>query len=797
MNDFCLIKRKEVNAIVKKYNELITGNNSEGNGEYIKQSLLNRLGSIDREVSEKLYSNQEISIDSRCKLKEIKNNIREIKDRISPMKNNTAGDYNIELNNKNKKHDLIKNSIGNLLEKSLVCISKDECNSIDNLQYQIGYSDEDFNNDYGLSIKQKNDLDINPIYTENLKYYPYIFINYIEKSKLDLSIILERLIDLHKCKGLVKSDKEKLSLDIEIEALEKFISNSNPEELSKINLDGVTKEDFQILPARIHGIIESSLIYEENVILSASRGHGFAAEKANHLWDVITGKNAKIVGGDNAKNGADRLVDGISIQTKYCNTGSKCITECFENDTFRYMNPNGTPMQIEVPSDKYDSAVQAMEERIKKGQVPGVTDPKEAKNIVRKGNITYVQARNIAKFGTIESLTYDTVNGIKLASTTAGLSAVITFSYSLWNGENWQNALEKSCYAGLKVGGIAWASSIISSQVGRTGVEQSLRSASDWVVKSIGYKASAVISNAIRSGKDIYGAAATNYLSKVLRGNVVTGVITTTVISSVDFYQLFKGKISGAQALKNVTVTASSVAGGTGGWLAGAAAGAAIGSAVPIIGTAAGGIVGGILGSFGGGWAANKTAKYTMDLIIKDDAEEMVEIIQSQFSIVANDYLLSRAEAESIINKIKEKIDNKLLMNMYASKDHKKFAYSWMEKFAQELISSREKIKNLPSSEEIINETKKIIIKSIDSEIESDVIILKYDGRIPGIITNSICKWHNMYGLIIPSNYNCPIYETDKFNLYAPFDCMVIESIISVDVKSIEPGSNLLKVVRI
>ncbi|MEQ4624066.1 GTPase family protein [Providencia manganoxydans] len=111
MNDFCLMKRKEVNAIVKKHNELITGKNSEGCGEYIKHSLLNRLENIEREVNEKLYSNQEISIDSRGKLKEIKNNIREIKDRISPMKNNTAGDDNVELNNKNKEHDLIKNAI--------------------------------------------------------------------------------------------------------------------------------------------------------------------------------------------------------------------------------------------------------------------------------------------------------------------------------------------------------------------------------------------------------------------------------------------------------------------------------------------------------------------------------------------------------------------------------------------------------------------------------------------------------------------------------------------------------------
>ncbi|MDK4563980.1 hypothetical protein QG053_02740 [Kingella kingae] len=69
--------------------------------------------------------------------------------------------------------------------------------------------------------------------------------------------------------------------------------------------------------------------FADNVVLNAARGHGFAAEKANHLYDKFTGKNAHLVGGDNAKNGADRLVDGIQIQTKFCNGGGKCIAECF------------------------------------------------------------------------------------------------------------------------------------------------------------------------------------------------------------------------------------------------------------------------------------------------------------------------------------------------------------------------------------------------------------------------------------------------------------------------------------
>lgn len=64
----------------------------------------------------------------------------------------------------------------------------------------------------------------------------------------------------------------------------------------------------------------------------ARQGHGFAAERANTLYDKFTGHDAKVVGDDNAKNGADRIVDGVYIQSKYCATSARCVNECFEND---------------------------------------------------------------------------------------------------------------------------------------------------------------------------------------------------------------------------------------------------------------------------------------------------------------------------------------------------------------------------------------------------------------------------------------------------------------------------------
>ena len=48
----------------------------------------------------------------------------------------------------------------------------------------------------------------------------------------------------------------------------------------------------------------------------SKQGHGFAAEDANAMWDRWHGKSVNKVGLDNTLNGADRISDGVQIQTK-------------------------------------------------------------------------------------------------------------------------------------------------------------------------------------------------------------------------------------------------------------------------------------------------------------------------------------------------------------------------------------------------------------------------------------------------------------------------------------------------
>ena len=452
-------------------------------------------------------------------------------------------------------------------------------------------------------------------------------------------------------------------------------------------------------------------LYDEEKF-RARQGHGFAAERVEHLYDKLTGHDAKILGDDNIKNGADRIVDGTLIQSKCCRTGRACINECYDkNGNFRYLM-DGKPMKIEVPSDKFDGAAKALEEKIRDGNVPGVTNPAEAKNIVKKGHFTYNQIKNIAKAGTIESITYDSVNGVITSTSSFGITATMTLATSIWNGEDVETALRTATYSGLKVGGTAFVTTVMSSQLSKAGLNSTLVGSSEVIVSFMGPKASAVLINAFRTGKPIYGAAAMKSAAKLLRSNAITAGVTVIVLSSADVINIFRGRISGKQLFKNFTSTISTVGGGTGGWIAGAAAGSAI---LPGVGT----VIGGLIGSVTGGTVAGKVNDAVVGNFIEDDADEMVKIIQDEFMILAEDYLLNQKEAEKSIDKLSEQLDGTLLKDMFASDDREEFARSILVPIVENEMKKRKHIGTV--SDEVMLDSLKMVLEEISEEDNSSM----------------------------------------------------------------------------
>ena len=104
-------------------------------------------------------------------------------------------------------------------------------------------------------------------------------------------------------------------------------------------------------------------------------GHGFSAEDANNFADTVRGKRAEVVGISNELNGADRIVDGLQVQSKYFQSASETVGSAFDSSTgvYRYSG-----QVLEVPRDQYDACVELMRERIAQGKVPGYENPADA-----------------------------------------------------------------------------------------------------------------------------------------------------------------------------------------------------------------------------------------------------------------------------------------------------------------------------------------------------------------------------------------------------------------------------------
>lgn len=418
-----------------------------------------------------------------------------------------------------------------------------------------------------------------------------------------------------------------------------------------------------------------------------TRGHGFAAERANDLEDRLRGKNARIDGDNNVLNGPDRSIlnaDGTTtwIQSKYCATGQRCINACFKDGNLRYLDAAGKPMVIEVPSDKYQEAVKAMARRIENGQIPNVTDPNAAKDIVKPGYFTYDQAKNIAKAGNVDSIIYDAKSGAVISLSTFGISAAITLAVSIWNGDEPRVALKHAAFSGIKVGGATILTTVLASQIAKSSINQAMTSAFQALAKAMGPKTTAVIVNAFRNGANISGQAAVNSAAKLLKGNAISAAVTALVLTSFDITDIVRGRISGKQLAKNMAKTTTTVAGGTAGWVGGSAVGSVI---MPGVGTVVGGLIGSLVAGGTLGVAVDKITGH----FIGSDEERMLKILQDEFLAVCEEYLLNQDEAEKASDQLGKCVDGSFLKKMHASKDREKFVRDAIMPDVERIVARR------------------------------------------------------------------------------------------------------------
>ena len=297
-------------------------------------------------------------------------------------------------------------------------------------------------------------------------------------------------------------------------------------------------------------------------------GHGFAAEDANNLADRLRGKVAKLVGRSNERHGADRVVDGVHVQSKYYENAPATMRSAFDphGGNYRYSG-----QVLEVPKDQYDECVALMRQRIREGRVPGHTDPADAEKLVKKGTVTYRQARNVARAGNIDSVTFDVKTGAVVASGAFGVSFAINYWQGRRQGLDNIEAIRAALGEALATGSSTLVAHVVSTQLLRTksaawGTVVARPCVKTIARTSLGKKAVEGIA-AASLGKAVHGVAAVNHVSKLLRSNAVTGTVTAVASCTPDFYRAaFDKSISWQQFTKNSVVNVAGVAGGVGGW---------------------------------------------------------------------------------------------------------------------------------------------------------------------------------------------------------------------------------------
>lgn len=391
-------------------------------------------------------------------------------------------------------------------------------------------------------------------------------------------------------------------------------------------------------------------------------GTGFAAEDASALEDFWNGRDVEVVGRNNAKNGADIITDGQPRQLKYYSTARRTVTSAFDKTTGEYRYGD---MPLEVPADQYEEALEMMRGKIKDGKVPGITDPGDAELLVKKGVVTWKQARNIARAGNIDSLRYDAKTQSVAAASAFGISFAITFGlnciFARHNKTSLQEAFALSVLSGLKAGTITLTSGVLSQQFLRTAAGREFaaycsklaKQGVDFLYRKGGRgfieKAASTL-----LGEKLEQHAAKNALAKVLRTNALTNTAVFVVTSLPDTFRVLVGQISSGQFVKNLVVNASGLGGATVGMMAGSVLGPA-------------GTIGGALA---GGLAFSWSAKMVADCICEDDAVAMQELVRVALVELSHEYMIQSEEEfrHCILAITAEKaIDTRLLRLMYSA----------------------------------------------------------------------------------------------------------------------------------
>lgn len=425
----------------------------------------------------------------------------------------------------------------------------------------------------------------------------------------------------------------------------------------------------------IAGASERQKIYSEmGNDMNMRQGHGYGAEYGNKTVDRILGKKVEGVqekeNGHHKLNGADKIVNGQKVQTKYCKSAADTYRAGFKDSSHDYSG-----QLREVPRDQYDEIRRMLQKDIDDGKMNGIKPGTPAENFLKKGYFSYLQSRRIAAAGSIESVSVDLANGVITSMTSASISAIIIFASGIWQGKDVKEAAKDGIETAGRVIGKSAIIYTITMQVNRTHIWN--YALNDTMTNPINTVSEKVAGNIAESSLAKSSIGKKIHLDSIDSQKLTNGVVTVAVVFGPDICKACMGKISVKQLAKNATAGAAGIAG------------MVIGNAVTA-GNPLGGMVGGAVGGAVG--------KKVMDNFIEDDAVAMFRVMKEEFLNVVMSSYLSQEEFEEVARRtIWDKKVSKELQNMYKKSkkgEHRAYANSLIEEVVIDVLKNRKKITN-------------------------------------------------------------------------------------------------------
>lgn len=389
-------------------------------------------------------------------------------------------------------------------------------------------------------------------------------------------------------------------------------------------------------------------------------GHGFAAEDANALDDLLKVRRVSQVGKSNTLNGPDRIVDGVEIQTKYCRTPTATFNEAFDGTgIYRYGN-----QVLEVPCGQRSDVVGKMAEAIREGRVPAVTDPAQAESMVREGRASYAQARRIARPGNLDSLAFDAQIHFANAALTSGIAFAAAGCRSLPTAPDKKAALGDVAISAVQAGTKSLFTGVATSQLVRirfarqatvlvrSGLKQTTRTGTGRRVVN------AVASASCR--KAVRGIAATNHVAKLLRSSIIGSAVSFGVATVPDIGSAMVGRMTWSQVGRRGAENFASNLGGMVGWTACFTLGSMACATVMTGGGAL--VVATVIGTVGSAAAGEGSARLVRLGINKCAGVEVaplqIELVPVWLEVLLAQQRVSAVERDALIQRLRPRLNH-------------------------------------------------------------------------------------------------------------------------------------------